>query len=515
MDRNSAKIESAKRRPLRNRWSQRPKARAWPLATDLGRGIGSRRWWLALAGLCAGIAAGLAIALISPADLLGGSADGEAAAAEDTLAKSVAKPVPRAAQRAGPHALVLRPILLEPGLPVDVPSTEEPRLRRDRVTVRRGDTLMRAVLRTGADRREAYAAIEALRAHFEPRRLKAGQALRVEFAEGEDGARLARLALRKGFDARVAAERTGEGAFRARRETLETTPILAYASGTIQKSLYLSARRAGLPKATILELIRLYSFSVDFQRQIRPGDRFEVMYEREVAALDGRVDEGGVVYAELTLQGEELALYRFQPPDEDGLEYFNAAGESVRKALMKTPLDGARITSRFGPRRHPIQGYVRDHQGVDFGAPPGTPVYAAGDGVVERASRYGGYGNYIRIRHNATEFQTAYAHLSGYARGVSAGARVEQGEVIGYVGATGQVTGPHLHYEIYRGGERVNPLGLDLPSGRVLDGAPLEAFQEVRARLDSDRQTLARARRLAEQADERVETAGRQASAGR
>jgi len=510
----SSRLHSEDTRHPGNRWSRSPADGAWPLATDLGQAIGTRRWWTGLVVLCSGLIVALAIALAGNRLTPSTSSGGQAVAAEHVAKMPAAvSPQSMAAQSSLPEfPLIFRPVLHTVGLAVDIETPSQPSLRRERVTVGLGDTLMDVALRAGAERRAAYEAIEALRELFQPRRLKTGQALEFAFERAEEGEQLARLALRDRFDARVAVERGADGSFSASREALETTPLLDFASGTIESSLYLSARNEGLPVQTILELIRLYSFSVDFQRQIRPGDRFEVLYEREVTAEDGRVDNGGVVYAKLTLRGEELPLYRFQPPDEDGVEYFNADGESVRKALMKTPLDGARITSRFGPRKHPIQGYVRTHQGVDFGAPTGTPVYAAGDGVVDRASRYGGYGNYIRLRHNSTEFKTAYAHLSGYARGIRKGARVEQGQVIGYVGSSGNSTGPHLHYEIYRGDDRVDPLALDLPSGRVLEGDMLARFEQARARLEGDRQALAHARRLARQARQIVDTAGRQAA---
>lgn len=489
----------------RNRWVARAHGGDWPLAVDLGRGIGSGRWWRGLGTLAGGLLLSLAIGLTTPAEphrVRGGDSriTGTAAAAEATelAALDTPAPVEPASAPAAEWQPPARPLVLRPDLREEADSSSAA-WRRERVVIGRGDTLMDAALRAGADRREAHAAITALRELFDPRRLNIGQAVELVFAPGEERERLVRLALRSRFDARLAAERTGAAAFDAVKENLPTTPLLDFKSGVIDDSLYLSARRAGVPVAILVELIRLYSFNVDFQREIRPGDRFELLYERRLAAEDGQVENGGVLYAKLTLRGRELPLYRYQPGDSPDVDYFNAAGESVRKALMKTPLDGARLTSRFGPRRHPVLGYVRSHKGADFGAPTGTPVYAAGDGVIERASRYGSYGNYIRIRHNSTEYKTAYAHLSGYARGIRSGVRVAQGQVIGYVGATGRVTGPHLHYEVFRGESRVDPLTLDLPAGRVLEGAALAAFQDLRARYDSDRRALAHAWETARQ----------------
>ena len=208
------------------------------------------------------------------------------------------------------------------------------------------------------------------------------------------------------------------------------------------------------------------------------------------------VNNGEIQYAKLTLRGTELPLYRFETP-EGNLDYFNTKGESVRKALMKTPIDGARLSSRFGNRKHPILGYTRLHAGVDFAAPRGTPIYAAGDGTVTVAGTNGGYGKYIKIRHNGT-YSTAYAHLNGYARGVRKGKRVRQGQVIGYVGSTGRSTGPHLHYEIHRNGKQINPLGLKLPSGEKLKGQTLEAFLSLRDTVDRQFALLSDPRQVAD-----------------
>jgi len=483
---------------------------------DLGRDIGRPRWWAGLGVMCSGLFAAIAFGQIASPDrasppspdaleahvgLVGGAEAAEMFEEDDGLVSELVEERPLDASTPPPA----RPLVLLP--PEDARQTFASRQRRERIAVSRGDTLMDVVLRAGAERREAYAAITALSKLVNPRRIGVGQTLDLAFAQdGQGQERLVRLALRNSFDERIAAERIDDASFEALREPLETTQLLDFKSGVIDDSLYLAARRAGVPVETIVSLIRLYSFNVDFQRQVRPGDRFELLYERQLAAEDGEIENGGIVYAKLTLRGRELPLYRHHPIDGGrDVDYFDAEGESVRKALMKTPLDGARLTSRFGRRKHPVLGYVRSHKGADFGAPTGTPVYAAGDGIVERASRYGSYGNYIRIRHNSTDFKTAYAHLSGYARGVRAGVRVSQGEVIGYVGATGRVTGPHLHYEVFQGDRRVDPLSLDLPSGRVLEGEALALFEAARNRVDSDRQLLTHAASLVRSARNSLE----------
>ncbi|MCK5275569.1 MAG: M23 family metallopeptidase, partial [Alphaproteobacteria bacterium] len=220
--------------------------------------------------------------------------------------------------------------------------------------------------------------------------------------------------------------------------------------------------------------IRIFSWDVDFQRDIRKGDGFEVMYERFFDDNGELAHNGEVVYASLTLSGKRHAVYRHILKNGD-VDYFDEKGQSAKKALMRTPIDGARLSSGFGKRKHPILGYTKMHKGLDFAAPRGTPIYAAGNGTVNYAGKKGGYGNYVRIRHNGT-YQTAYAHMSGIARGVRKGKRVNQGQVIGYVGTTGRSTGNHLHYEVIRNGKFINSRRMHLPSGKALKGDDLAAF---------------------------------------
>lgn len=228
----------------------------------------------------------------------------------------------------------------------------------------------------------------------------------------------------------------------------------------------------------MIELIRTFSFDVDFQREIQKNDGFEVLYETFTDINGQQARTGEVLYAGLILGGKRIELHRFTP-ESGRTDYFSPDGQSVRKTLMRTPIDGARISSGFGRRKHPVLGYTKMHRGTDFAAARGTPVYAAGDGVIERASRNGAFGNYVRIRHNST-YKTAYAHLNGYAKGMRSGTRVKQGQVIAYVGTTGRSTGPHLHYEVHVNGKQVNPRQIKMPSGERLKGKDLEAFAGAR-----------------------------------
>ena len=233
----------------------------------------------------------------------------------------------------------------------------------------------------------------------------------------------------------------------------------------------------------LAEIIRIYSWDVDFQREIQSGDRFEVAYERFVDDEGDVVRHGEVIFARLNLSGDLNALYRFESRP-GSVDYFDEKGRSAKRPLLRTPIDGARLSSRFGKRRHPVLGYTRMHRGVDFAAATGTPIYAAGDGVVSYRGRKGGYGNYIRLRHSAG-YNTAYAHMSRFKKGIALGSRVRQGQVIGFVGTTGRSTGPHLHYEILSNGRQVNPLTVKMPSGTRLGKKELAKFQSKRANIDA------------------------------
>ena len=243
---------------------------------------------------------------------------------------------------------------------------------------------------------------------------------------------------------------------------------------TISSSLYQDGVKKGLPLSILADAIRLYSFDIDFQRDIQKNTQFEISYEILINEERNEITYGQINFINLIIQNRELEYYIFK--SDDGLyDYFNKKGKNVKKSLLKTPLDGARLSSSFGIRKHPISGYNKLHKGVDFAAPKGTPVYAGGNGVVEYAGNNGGYGKYIRIRHN-NEYKTAYAHLSGFKKGISKGKRVNQGDTIGYVGSTGKSTGPHLHYEIMFQNKQINPMKMKLPSGKTLKGEELKKF---------------------------------------
>lgn len=367
------------------------------------------------------------------------------------------------------------------------------RTATETVSVGRGDTLMGLLTESGAARADAHRAIAAMTPLQDPRKVRAGQELELAFEEyvtkteegdSEISRRLTTVSMKTDVDRHVTVSRTDEGDYAGMEVIAELETGHVQARGTINSSLFLAAADAGIPAAITVEMIRMYSYDIDFQREIRQGDTFEVFFTREYDEDGTPVREGDVLYASMNVRGKERRLWRHEPSDGGNWDYFDEQGRSMRKFLMKTPIDGARISSSFGNRRHPILGYTRLHAGTDFAAPSGTPIYAAGSGTIEMAQRNGSFGNYVRIRH-ANGYQTAYAHMRGYGRGIRKGVRVRQGQVIGYVGTTGRSTGPHLHYEVIHNGNKVNPQRIRVPTGRTLSGQQLAAFQEARTSINT------------------------------
>lgn len=354
------------------------------------------------------------------------------------------------------------------------------------VKIEKGDTLFVALKKAGSKPSDAESAITAFRTLHNPRNLQIGQTLSVTLALSENKQKTKDLKLQK-FSLNVAPEkdiqvaRNTDNAFVATQISRELIRKLEASQGVIQTSLYDAANDAGLPINVLMEMVQVFSFDVDFQRDIQKGDQFEVLYENLMNKQGETVALSPVLYAQLQLSGQLINLYRYKP--RQGLvDYFDEKGQSARKALMRTPISGARLSSGYGMRKHPILGYNKMHRGLDFAAPSGTPIFAAGDGKVEKAGRNGAYGNYIRIRHNST-YKTAYAHLKQFARGIRAGKRVRQGQTIGYVGSTGRSTGPHLHYEIIANGRQINPRKLKLPTGQKLKGKELELFLDQKRKI--------------------------------
>lgn len=377
---------------------------------------------------------------------------------------------------------------------------------RTTVTLARGATLMETLMTAGSTRDEANAAIAAVKQLFNPRRLQAGQSVSLTFVNATTAdpssatasvrKQLAGLSLNLDTQSRLDVVRLEDGRFMSGFAERELVRDYRRVEGEINSSLYVSADNAGVPRPVLMDLIRIYSFDVDFQRDVQRGDRFEILYETYVDDQGTQVKPGDILYAELSVAGDEKPLYRYEL-DDGRVDYFDENGESSRKALMRTPIDGARLSSRFGMRKHPVLGYSKMHKGIDFAASRGTPIYAAGDGVIERASRFGAYGNYVRIRHNS-DYTTAYAHMKSFAKGIYPGKRVRQGETIGYVGTTGRSTGPHLHYEVQYRNKHVNPLSVKLPTGVRLAEADRPGFMAERDRVVALFETLPTQQNVAE-----------------
>ncbi|HEY0265509.1 MAG TPA: peptidoglycan DD-metalloendopeptidase family protein [Rhizomicrobium sp.] len=400
------------------------------------------------------------------------------------------------------------------------------------VTLDAGDTLAGMLEDVGISAQDANAVVAALGKDFNPRALKAGQSFDLTYSvatidatgaphagsggaaprtttvmvnhkpvvvpvdAGEDDdagataensqaiSRLLSIHFSPSIEQDITVTRTTAGGYTAEIEKKELQVHRHRAGGTIDGSLYLSAMQAGIPADVVVDMIHMFSYKVDFQRDLHPGDKFEVFYDYYYTPEGQPAKYGAISYAMMTLGGKQIPMYRFQADPNEPAEYFDQKGESAKGMLMKTPVDGARISSGFGSRFHPILGYTRMHKGVDFAVPTGTPVMAAGAGTVQFMGRANGYGNFVLINHG-NNYATAYGHLARFAPGMRQGARVRQGQVFAYSGMTGMATGPHLHYEIRINGTQVNPLTVKMAQGRLLLGTLLRLFQEKRLEIDN------------------------------
>jgi murein DD-endopeptidase MepM/ murein hydrolase activator NlpD len=360
------------------------------------------------------------------------------------------------------------------------------------ITLGQGQSLTDRLVALGATKAAARALAEAVEPVFPTSLIKPGQTFIVTLDKqpdfyGNDVIYPVRLSFSPGPKEEIVVEADIDGTFAARLEGGTENGRSRYVSsphyltkGKIKSSLYGTATEKGVPAYIISEMMQVFSFDVDFQRQIHTGDGFEVFYGDP---LSGSSTKRNVLhYATLELSGKTKTYYRFTTPDDGVTAYYDESGQSANKFLMRTPVSGARMTSSYGMRKHPLLGYTRMHSGVDFGLPAGSPIKAAGSGTVTQAGRSGGYGITVRIKHQKS-YETLYAHMSRIADGIKPGTQVNQGQVIGYVGSTGQATGPHLHYEIRVKGKPVNPMEVKAAGGRQLSGDMLAAFEAHKQRL--------------------------------
>ncbi len=389
------------------------------------------------------------------------------------------------------------------------------------LTLDSGDTLAGVLEEAGVSDEDTNAAIAALAKVFDLRGARAGQSFTLTFesapqvpepaanapaptinnlgisdSDGGDNSdivipvatipvgRLLSISFSPSVEHDITVARQADNSFAADDVVKQLVQHQHRAGGTIDSSLYLAATQAGIPTDVVVAMIKMFSYKVDFQRDLRPNDSFEVYYSYYYTPEGLPARDGNIDYAMMRTGGHEYALYRYQPDPDQPAEYYDAKGASIRGMLMKTPVDGARITSGFGMRFHPVLGYTRMHKGIDFGVPVGTPVMASGSGVVKVAGRSSGYGNYMRVD-MGNGYGFAYGHLSRFAPGVHPGSHVRQGEVVAYSGNTGLSTGPHLHYEILQNGTQVNPLKVKIAQGRILSGHDLRDFLVARLHTDA------------------------------
>jgi len=346
-----------------------------------------------------------------------------------------------------------------------------------------GDSLQKILLKEKISKEEVNKIYQKTKGIIDLTKIRQGQTITVIFRIKQNKPSISRITFQ--VDELSTAyiyyrNKTDDYEVRLNQKNLEKVNFLA--KGVIVNSLFASAQKIDVDAEVIVEFARIFGFEIDFQRDIRKNDEFQIFYERFEDDEGENFKNGNILFAYLKNSGREIKLYRYKD-SKNNIGYFTPDGKSIEKALMKTPINGARLSSGFGFRKHPILGYNKLHQGTDFAARRGTPVMASGSGTVERASWFGAYGKYVRIRHNST-YKTAYAHLSKFGRNIKAGKKVRQGQIIGYVGSTGRSTGPHLHYEVLVNNKRINSQRLKLPSGKKLSKNEMGNFNLEKQRID-------------------------------
>lgn len=350
-------------------------------------------------------------------------------------------------------------------------NVKKPKSKETIIIVKKDQTFSSILDNFNFDNKKKFAIINAINTIYDLRELKVSQKIIFLIDKNEN---VEKIIIELNFNTNLEVDLRSD--IKIVKKELETFSEINSQEYVISNSLYTDGINNNIPNQILIKLIQLFSFDLDFQRDIQKDTKVSISYEKIFVKNKSDYALGDIEYAKIIIKNNTLEYFKFLT-DEGFIDYFNRQGKNVKKSILKTPIDGARISSSFGMRKHPISGFNKMHKGVDFAAPIGTPVYAGGNGVIEMVGVNGGYGKYIRIRHN-NEYKTAYAHLNSYRKGISKGVRVNQGEVIGYVGSTGRSTGPHLHYEIIYQNKKVNPLKLKLPSGKILKGDELARFEK-------------------------------------
>jgi len=333
----------------------------------------------------------------------------------------------------------------------------------------------------GVNDNDAAAAMTALGRVYPLRKLQAGQDVTLTFSRTPEAEMFTNAVFQPEDTKEITVSRQPDGSFTANVKNIPIIREQVATKGEIRTTLHEAGERAGVPHAIMAALIHVYAHDVDFQRDIHPGDSFEILYDQPKTIQGKPVGEGSIIYAAIHIGDTVKPIYRVTFADKT-VDYFDAEGHSTRRALLRTPVSAAHITSGFGMRIHPLLGYSKMHKGVDFGAPIGTPIFAAGSGTIEEIGFKNGFGRYIKIRHSSS-LETAYGHMSRFNPHLYRGAHVNQGEVIAYVGMSGRATGPHLHFEVHINGEQVNPMSVKMPTGRVLEGDQLLQFKNGQSRI--------------------------------
>ena len=356
----------------------------------------------------------------------------------------------------------------------------EPKYKKYNHKIKSGETFDKILNSYSIDKQQIIAIKENLLKKININKLNTSQ--RIQITIDQTNKKITEFIFQISNTEKIILSKTKENTeFNKKILTVKLNKKIIYTENMILQSLYKAATDQDIPPNIIIEFARIYGFQVDFQRDIRKEDKFQIMYEIFIDKNDKIIETGEILFANLKLSGQDNSLYYFDKKNVEG--HYNRNGKSVQKALMKTPINGARLSSSFGMRKHPIDGFNKMHRGTDFAAPKGTPIMASGNGTVKKAGWCGGGGNCVKIKHNST-YETVYAHMSKFARGIKKGTRVKQGQTIGYVGSTGKSTGPHLHYEVIVNGKKVNSQKLKLPSGRILKGKNRELFETNKIKLD-------------------------------
>ena len=356
-------------------------------------------------------------------------------------------------------------------------------LNKKSIKVKAGDSLQKILLREKISKKEINQIYFQIKNKIDLTKIKRGQIINILLKADKDSPSISRIDFQiDDLSTAYVYFNNSSNSYNIKINKKNLEKINFLAKGVIKNSLYRSAQKSGVGPEIIIEFARIFGFEIDFQRDIRANDEFKIFYERYDDDEGETHKNGNILFAFMKNNGNEIKLYRYKD-NKKNVGYFTTDGKSIEKALMKTPINGARLSSGYGMRKHPILGYNKLHQGTDFAARRGTPIMASGSGTIEKASWYGAYGKYIRIRHNST-YKTAYAHLSKFGKNIKAGKKVQQGQIIGYVGSTGRSTGPHLHYEVLVRGKRINAQRLKLPSGRSLNKNEIKNFNIEKERID-------------------------------